>query len=231
VNARGRVVVSGDEAAVAQVAAAFAARGVRTTRLVVSHAFHSARMAPMLDALREVASSIVPREGRRCRVYPTAARRHAFGSGGLPGGADPHGAVRFADAVAARSPQGEHRFVELGSRPVLAPMVARQASETGAEVTLIGAGPSVDDVPASEVLALLRAAGDLWASGEAVSTTTLVPPGDRITLPSMVWEKQRYWINDVGTRTVGDDTGHRLLGVRVPLAGDWSRPTRPPGAS
>ncbi|MFI2208066.1 type I polyketide synthase, partial [Streptomyces sp. NPDC020192] len=48
-NAPGSVVVSGEETAVVAVGEYFTAQGVKTTRLRVSHAFHSVLMEPMLD--------------------------------------------------------------------------------------------------------------------------------------------------------------------------------------
>src|SRR5262249_60259437 len=59
------VVLPGDEDAVAEVADRLAAQGRRTRRLHVSHAFHSPRMAPMLDAFRAVAEGLSPREPLR----------------------------------------------------------------------------------------------------------------------------------------------------------------------
>ncbi|MFB7919598.1 type I polyketide synthase, partial [Streptomyces sp. NPDC056061] len=52
------VVIAGDEDAALEIAAGFEARGRKTKRLTVSHAFHSPRMDGMLDAFREVAESI-----------------------------------------------------------------------------------------------------------------------------------------------------------------------------
>ena len=56
------VVVSGDEAAVGEIEQVLAARGVRTKRLRVSHAFHSPLMDPMLDEFRRVADAVAYRE-------------------------------------------------------------------------------------------------------------------------------------------------------------------------
>src|SRR5262249_6699246 len=60
-NGPASVVISGAHAAVEEIAQAFAARGVRTKALRVSHAFHSAEMDPMLDAFRAVAEGVTYR--------------------------------------------------------------------------------------------------------------------------------------------------------------------------
>ena len=70
VNGPASVVISGAAGPVARAAAAFAARGVRTRRLRVSHAFHSALMDPVLGPLGEAAAGL---------SFP--ARADALGSG------------------------------------------------------------------------------------------------------------------------------------------------------
>ncbi|HEY5834904.1 beta-ketoacyl synthase N-terminal-like domain-containing protein, partial [Streptomyces sp.] len=60
VNGQQALVVSGVEAEVQAVAAALAARGRRTSRLAVSHAFHSVLMDPMLDDFA-AAIAVAPR--------------------------------------------------------------------------------------------------------------------------------------------------------------------------
>ena len=57
-NGPAAVVVSGDEDRVRRVAEVFAGRGARTRMLRVSHAFHSARMDPMLAELDEAAREL-----------------------------------------------------------------------------------------------------------------------------------------------------------------------------
>ncbi|MDX3580200.1 acyltransferase domain-containing protein, partial [Streptomyces sp. FL07-04A] len=58
VNGPRAVVIAGAEAAVIEVAERLRALGRRTSRLRVSHAFHSPLMEPMLEAFREVAEGI-----------------------------------------------------------------------------------------------------------------------------------------------------------------------------
>src|SRR5262249_23160848 len=56
-NGPDQTVVSGDEAAVLQLAEHFSTLGRRTRRLQVSHAFHSPHMDGMLQAFDEIAHS------------------------------------------------------------------------------------------------------------------------------------------------------------------------------
>ena len=58
VNGAGHTVISGVGAVVDEVAASFAAAGVRVQPLRVSHAFHSPLIEPMLDEFAAVLSTV-----------------------------------------------------------------------------------------------------------------------------------------------------------------------------
>src|SRR5581483_4880654 len=107
------VVISGDADAVEQAEQVFATRGVRTRRLRVCHAFHSARMDPMLVELGQAAA--------RLRHAPPKVPWVGGLSGELvsePGPeywmAQAREPVSFADAVATLAAQGVSVFLEIG---------------------------------------------------------------------------------------------------------------------
>ena len=69
-NALEEFVVSGRATAIDAIRDASTAAGVATTRLRVSHAFHSSLIAPMVDEFRGVAESIriIRRPSRSSRM-------------------------------------------------------------------------------------------------------------------------------------------------------------------
>ncbi|MEV8064518.1 acyltransferase domain-containing protein, partial [Streptomyces antimycoticus] len=98
VNGPRAVVVSGEEEAVERVAGHWRDQGRRTTRLRVSHAFHSPLMEPMLAEFRTVLGEL-SFAAPRVAVSAAAESGHAFASVEYWVDHARH-AVRFADAVA-----------------------------------------------------------------------------------------------------------------------------------
>src|SRR5262249_49383104 len=120
VNGPDAVVVSGAEAPVLALGAMFTARGVRTKRLAVSHAFHSPLMDPMLEDFQRVAETVTYRAPDRPVVS------NVTGSIVGPEIATPaywvrhvRSAVRFGEGVAALHAAGALTFVEIGPKPAL----------------------------------------------------------------------------------------------------------------
>ncbi|WP_165869693.1 acyltransferase domain-containing protein, partial [Streptomyces barkulensis] len=123
VNGPDAVVVSGDAVAVGEVAAWWAARGRRTRRLRVSHAFHSAHMEGVLEE------------------FGAVVRGLSFAPAGIPVVSNVTGrvasdeelaspeywvrhvreTVRFADGVRALRGEGVTVYLEVGPDPVLTP--------------------------------------------------------------------------------------------------------------
>jgi acyl transferase domain-containing protein len=126
INGPTNVVISGTGTAVADILATLKAEGVRARELVVSHAFHSPLMAPMLADFEAVANTVTyhsPRIPLISNVTGKLAdervqtavywRDHV------------REAVRFADAVQTAQGMGIDHFLEAGPNPVLIGMAKR----------------------------------------------------------------------------------------------------------
>ncbi|RMI32446.1 SDR family NAD(P)-dependent oxidoreductase, partial [Streptomyces triticirhizae] len=194
VNGPEAVVVSGEEAAVLEVAARFEAEGRKVKRLKVSHAFHSSLMDPMLDDFRQVLTQVSFNEPAVSMVSdvtnPEYWVRHV------------REAVRFHDGVQAATELGVSRFVEVGPDAALSslvpgcvPMLRRNREE-----------------PATAVKALAT----LWTTGAGVNWPALYEgSGARtVDLPTYAFQRDRYWLDQPSN--AGDV--HPLLGAVVHLA-------------
>ncbi|WP_229880215.1 acyltransferase domain-containing protein, partial [Streptomyces echinoruber] len=157
VNGPRAVVVSGVEEAVTAVAGELAAQGRRTTRLRVSHAFHSPLMEPMLDDFREVAASVTYAPPAIPVVSNVTGRLAEEGELASPEYWVRHvrEAVRFADGVAWLADQGVTRFVELGPDGTLTAL-AQTALPEAADVLLTPTLRKDRDEPAALLKALAR---------------------------------------------------------------------------
>ncbi|MFD5049288.1 acyltransferase domain-containing protein, partial [Streptomyces sp. NPDC058382] len=222
VNGPSSVVVSGVEGDVLEVAARFEAEGRKTTRLRVSHAFHSPLMDPMLDGFRAVAEGLVFSEP----VIPVVSNLT-----GAVASADElcsaeywvrhvREAVRFAEGVRALGEQGVSLFLELGPDGVLSAM-AQQSVPEGAVTVPVLRKDRVEEEAALNALAHLHVRGVPvdWA---AVLTGTGASGVDVPTYPF-----QHQWIWPAGpqagatgdVRAVGLGAAeHPLLGASVELA-------------
>jgi len=209
----------GTEEEIERAVSTLAARGVSATRLVVSHAFHSRMIEPMLDEFAHAASSIhwsrpkIPVISNltgttEMNFDPAYWRRHA------------REAVRFADGVAALCALGCEVFVEVGPHPTLIAM-GRDGAEGGRWIPSLRRG-------AGEWRTLLDAAGSLFTSGAEIDFAAIDRGQGRrkVPLPTYPFQRERYWVEPSRTpaRPGAARSGHPLLGERMRVAG--ARETR-----
>ncbi|MFI5908335.1 type I polyketide synthase [Dactylosporangium sp. NPDC051541] len=207
VNGPDSVVLTGDAEAVAAVAAAL---GVKSRRLNVSHAFHSAHIDGMLEEFRAVVAS-VPARAPSIPVVSnvTGDLRADF--------TDPdywvrqvRDTVRFFDGVSTLRQAGVSRFLELGPDGVLAALV-----EDGIAVARKGR---------DEAETLMAAVARAHVTGWSPDWTKVFGNAAVVELPTYPFQRQRYWIEPT---TAASDPGafglrateHPLLGAAVPVAG------------
>jgi acyl transferase domain-containing protein/acyl carrier protein len=221
VNGPESVVLSGDEDAVTDIADRLAARGRRTRRLHVSHAFHSPHMTPMLDPFRAEAETLAPREPLRPVVSTMTGAPASVEQLTSPGHWVEHAraTVRFGDAIAWLLDHGVTTFLELGPDTALSALTS-------------GGGPDRTALPAlrpgrGEVESLTTTVATLDARGVPVDWAEWFDGtgASTVDLPTYPFQRRRFWPRD-GVQTGGDPraaglgaANHPLLSAAVSLAG------------
>ncbi|OZA95200.1 MAG: hypothetical protein B7X67_25920, partial [Rhizobiales bacterium 39-66-18] len=164
-NGATRATLSGTHEGVALAGARFGARGCRVTPLSVSHAFHSPMMDGALEAIRAAAATLAPGTPA-CRVISSLTGT-VLRPGDLADGAHwvrhARQPVAFAAALStateSATAEGGAILLDLGVRPVLAPLAA--AAMPSARVL------SCFDARQGEG-ALLRLVGTLFELGQPI---------------------------------------------------------------
>lgn len=215
INTSTQIVISGDETAALEVARELAAGGVEVRRLDVSHAFHSAKMRPILTEFSAVAEALrfeqpwVPLISGVDRGLEVGALRapqywvsHVLGT------------VRFSDALDAAAARGIDTLIEIGPRPTLLALAAKQL---GDHLTLL---PSLWP-PRSDWEVLGESLCRLYERGVRIDWAAFDAPyaRRRVTMPTYAFMRERAWPDEAPTLATGDATGHPLLGARLDVAG------------
>ena len=245
VNGPSAVVVSGEADAVGEVEGLWRGRGRKTTRLSVSHAFHSGLMDPVLGEFGEVARGLSFAEP----VIPVVSNV----SGGFLGAGEAMSAeywvehlrrtVRFWDGVQCLLGAGVRRFLELG--PTLSECTrypnrrttpgaagAERQQERGQEQEL-GGGLVGGYVFASgmrrgqpEARTFMGMLAQAFVCGVEVDWSGLFAGSgaSRVRLPGYAFQRRRYWLEPgIGGGDMGAlgllSAEHPLLGAAVELAG------------
>ncbi|MEU8180227.1 SDR family NAD(P)-dependent oxidoreductase, partial [Micromonospora sp. NPDC049047] len=215
VNGPQAVVVSGDADAAEAVAAEFASQGRRTTRLRVSHAFHSPHMQPMLAEFRKVAASVTYRAPQIPVVSNVTGHLATPEQLGSPDYwvRHVHDAVRFADGLRTAVGTGAATVLELGPDGVLTAM--GRDSVTPDQADLI-AGLRKGR---SEVRTLLGAVAAAYTRGVTPDWASLLGggPRHRFTLPTYPFERRRYWLRTEAGAALGDPVDLGLTAATHPL--------------
>ncbi|MGW3572304.1 SDR family NAD(P)-dependent oxidoreductase, partial [Streptomyces sp. NPDC000941] len=233
VNGPEAVVIAGDESAVRDVVDEIAARGRRTKRLSVSHAFHSPLMDPMLDDFRTVAEGLTYHAPRIPMVsMVTGTPVPGSGTDGETLSADywvqhARAAVRFADGLRTLEDAGVDTFLEIGPDGVLSAMARDSLSSDAALLPLLRRDRS-EELSAATALARLHVRGTSpdWAAFLAGSGNGNGSGrgAHRVELPTYAFQHERYWPQST-SNPAGDITAaglgsadHPLLGAAVELA-------------
>ncbi|WP_232265436.1 type I polyketide synthase [Streptomyces pactum] len=221
VNGPRAVVVSGDADAAEEWLPRFADR--KTSRLKVSHAFHSPRMEPMLAEFASVARTL------RFSAPKIAIVSNVTGEKVTDEITDPmywvkhvRQAVRFADGVRTLYRLGARRFLELGPDAVLTAMAGQTLDDADAgDAVLVPALRARQD----EAETFARFLGAARIAGAEVDWAAYYAgtPAARVELPTYAFQRERFWLapgtgsaDAAAAGQVGLD--HAVLTAAVPVA-------------
>ncbi|MGW8993133.1 SDR family NAD(P)-dependent oxidoreductase [Streptomyces zhihengii] len=222
VNAPRSVVISGEDATVEKIASYWEAHGRRTTRLRVSHAFHSAMMNGVLDEFRAVARTL---------TYHPPAVPVVSDLTGLPATGDDlrtpdywvrhlRETVRFMDGARTLLAEGVHTFLELGSGATLTAFVEECAAADATTPPPVLAHALHHDRPEARTLATALArihVANVAVARPRIGYDERTPEVD---LPTYAFQGRRHWLDHGTARRprAGAQGAHPLLGTRIELA-------------
>ncbi|MCC8992583.1 MAG: SDR family NAD(P)-dependent oxidoreductase [Candidatus Contendobacter sp.] len=197
INGPANTVISGSLAALERLSVRLAAENLIVRPLSVSHAFHSALLDPMLEALEIEAARIAWQSAQIPLISnltgaPQATfdaaywRRHAR---------EP---VQFAKSLQSAAALGCRVFIEMGPQPVLTGLAGSVLDDA---VLLPGLRRDADDHRT-----LYEALGRAWQAGVAVDWARVPPNGPhrRLALPTTPFRHKRHWLDWIDTRRQRD---------------------------
>ncbi|MGK7875763.1 MAG: amino acid adenylation domain-containing protein [Xenococcaceae cyanobacterium] len=222
INGPESIVISGNCETLSTVDAALKARGIKTKKLKVSHAFHSPLMEPMLADFEGVARQVtfstpqiplisnVTGEMTTEEIATTEYWcRHILQP------------VKFAASVETLKQQGVKTFVEIGPKPILLGMARQCLPEDDDALWL----PSLRS-PQADWQQLLASIAELYVRGISVDWFDFDRDYNRRRehLPTYPFQRQRYWIEAADgwfNSPIKSQTSnvHPLLGQPLDLAG------------
>lgn len=191
VNGRQAIVVSGAEEAVQQLCDAMQKDQVQTQQLVVSHAFHSFLLEPMLDALQATAakmdyadprirfvSNLTGRLAKPGEINAEYWRKHA------------RQPVLFVQGMRTAAASGCNLFIEIGPHPTLCAMGQRVNTDPNA-VWLPSLRRGKDDWSQ-----MLESLANLYAKNLDINWSGFHQPYvfKRMPLPTYPFQRDTYWL-------------------------------------
>jgi len=214
INGPENIVISGREDRVQEILAQLAAEGIKASRLLVSHAFHSPLMDPILNSFEQVAASIHFQKPGIALVSNVTGQFASFEQVSQPAYWRAHirQPVQFQSAIETLRDQGYEVFVEIGPQPILLGM-SQRCIPGGGQLWLASLRQRKEDW-----LQMLESLGALYVRGVEINwegfhqgyAQRIVP------LPTYPFQRQRYWFQARKKPARADrEMLHPLIGRKV----------------
>ena len=223
-NSARSTVISGDPQAIEDMLLVLRERGVFCRLVNVDVASHSPQVDCLRDDLRAELTDLAPRRANvpmlstvEVRPVDGAELDAEYWIRNL------RETVRLSEAVRQLIRENYSTFIELGPHPVLLPAIASELTAAASDAVAV---PSLRR-HGGERATLLASLAQVYVSGHSVRWTSLYSNGGRaVSLPTYPWQRERYWLDQVGTVGGGSGpapragaAGHPLLQRRTDRAG------------
>jgi acyl transferase domain-containing protein/acyl-CoA synthetase (AMP-forming)/AMP-acid ligase II/pimeloyl-ACP methyl ester carboxylesterase len=209
INTDQSIVISGEQAAVAEVVSKFDSLGIRSKQLQVSHAFHSPLMKPILQEFKQVAESVT--------YYPPQAKLISNVTGKLAtqeiATADywvNHvvAPVRFAAGMKTLQ-QSCNIFLEVGSKPILIGMgrSTSMAEEEKAQGKTTYWLPSLRPRK-KDWQQIMQSLSLLYVRGVDINWQRVAQGlhPQKVALPTYPFQRESYWLTKTANQTANQSS-------------------------
>lgn len=225
INAPNSIVISGDLEEVLSLAESWKARGARTSRLNVSHAFHSPHIQTIVEELGKLAASITLNAPTIPIVSTVTGALLTDEEACSPSywASQAKRAVRYADAISFLRGQEVLTYVEIGPDAVLATLaqsnLATLPQIEGRDVRTL----ALMRRNRNEVRVFTGALASLHVRGHALDWCQLGTVTRPVNLPTYVFQRKRFWYKPSlfkagGTGQVQTEAAHPFLRPGIELA-------------
>jgi len=203
VNGPSATVVSGEPAALAELAAEYERDGVRTRLLPVDYASHG----PQVDAIRdEVLSVLLGITPQPARLPMVSAMTGDYVQGPVLDAeywyASLRNTVQFSRAVEVLGRDEYGAFIEVSAHPVLTTSITATLENYVPIVPVVSGTLRRDDGGAARMLTSLA---EVYVRGVAVDWRSVLTEGERVELPTYAFQRTYYWPRppELGASPVG----------------------------
>ncbi len=218
VNSPQNTVLSGDRKAIVQITQQLEEQNIRCKQLKVSHAFHSSKMEPILQAFHSIAASISYQPPTLDLISNTTGATANTQDITTPQYWTAHirQPVQFAQCLQMLDNKGYTTFLECGPRPSLLTL-AQSTLSPKSQHYLPTLHPKKSDTQQT-----LTSLATLYAQGHSISWDTFYHHRTccRIPLPTYPFQRQRHWLERPSIVSVpNNEAVHPLLGslISTPL--------------
>jgi len=221
INSPQSVVISGEREAIQVICQTLENQGIKTKKLLVSHAFHSPLMKPIISEFKQIAEQVTfssPQipvisnvTGELITDAITTADywcQHILQP------------VKFAAGMQCLAQQGVEIFIEIGPKPILLGMGRQCLPPDYSSLWLPSLRSEKEDWQV-----LLTSLAELYQHGFRIDWQGFDRDFVRkpVVLPTYPFQRRRYWIDAPAISQIlsfnSDNSQHPLLGVSLSLAG------------